>query len=169
MRAMLAAVAARFGLAPRIVAISLLAVAATATAVQFAAYRQMEAHEAEETEAALDRSLALLRQVLSPLGTEWRRDGDTLTLGGTPLNGRNDIVDAVARINGGVATIFAGDLRIATNVVRPDGTRGVGTRLAPGPAYDAAIRDGRTYRGMNEILGRMHRTIYEPVRDASGR
>ena len=67
-----------------------------------------------------------------------------------------------------MATLFLGDLRIATNVVRPDGSRGVGTRLAPGPAFDAAITRGQTYRGENDILGRRHLTIYEPIRDGSG-
>jgi methyl-accepting chemotaxis protein len=70
---------------------------------------------------------------------------------------------------GAVATIFQGDLRVATNVTRPDGSRGTGTRLAPGPAYDAAITRGQTYVGRNEILGRMHLTIYEPLRDRDSR
>jgi methyl-accepting chemotaxis protein len=92
-----------------------------------------------------------------------------LTLGGTALAGRNDIPDAVKAVTGAVATIFQGDLRIATNVQKPDGTRGVGTRLAPGPAFDATLRGGQTFRGRNLILGTMQLTIYEPVRDAAGR
>jgi methyl-accepting chemotaxis protein len=159
----------RIGLVPRLVAIALVAVVVTAGAVQVAAHRALSQAEAEATERTLDRSLAILRQVLAPLGEGWRLEGERLSLGGAVVNGRDDIVDAVARINGGVATIFAGDLRVATNVLRPDGTRGVGTRLAPGAAHDAAIREGRSYRGYNEILGRMHRTIYEPIRDAAGR
>ncbi len=97
------------------------------------------------------------------------RSYEQLTLGGQPVEGRNDLVDTVKRVAGGVATIFQGDLRIATNVQRPDGSRGVGTRLAAGAAYDAALTRGQTYRGMNDILGRPHFTVYEPIRDAAGR
>ena len=113
-------------------------------------------------------NLDLLKEVLRPLGTAWAVQDGRLTLGGQPLEGRNDVVDAVKRVAGGVATIFQGDLRIATNVQRPDGTRGTGTRLAAGSAHDAAITRGQVYRGRNDILGQPHLTIYEPIRDAAG-
>jgi methyl-accepting chemotaxis protein len=103
------------------------------------------------------------------LGGAWRLEGpDRLFRGDVALNGLNTLPDHVRDITGGVATIFAGETRIATNVTKPEGGRAVGTRLAPGPALEA-IRRGEAYRGSNTILGRPHLTIYEPVRDASGR
>lgn len=119
---------------------------------------------------ALQTNLAVLHQQVWAIGTDWLLDEDgRLTLNGRPLNGRDDVVDTVKRVAGGVVTIFAGDTRVATNVTRPDGTRAVGTKLAPGPARDAVLGRGETYQGRADILGAPHLTIYEPVRDASGR
>jgi methyl-accepting chemotaxis protein len=92
-----------------------------------------------------------------------------LLLGATELNGRNDLVDTVRDLSGAAATIFLEDTRIATNVKSLDGSRGIGTKLAPGPAHDAVLRDGRTYQGPGMILGKPYLTIYEPVRDAQAR
>ncbi len=169
LRARLVGTARRIGIVPKLVSVALVAVALAVGAVQFVEIRSYEQRRLAQSQASLDMNLSLLREMLRPLGTEWAvRDGK-LTLGGQPLEGRNDIVDAVKRVAGGVATIFQGDLRIATNVQRPDGTRGVGTRLAAGAAYEASITRGQTFRGRNVILDREHLTIYEPIRDAAGR
>jgi methyl-accepting chemotaxis protein len=158
----------RIGLVQRLVAAAVLAVGAAVAAVQVIDLRAFERREMARAQADLDLNLNLLQEVLRPLGTGWALQDGRLTLGGQPLEGRNDVVDAVKRVAGGVATIFQGDLRIATNVQRPDGARGTGTRLAAGPAHDAAITRGQTYRGTNDILGRAHLTVYEPLRDAAG-
>jgi methyl-accepting chemotaxis protein len=71
------------------------------------------------------------------------RDGQ-LRIGETVLNGNYEIVDKIKRVTGGTATIFQGDARIATNVLKPDGTRAVGTALAKGPAYDAVFSRGES-------------------------
>ena len=130
--------------------------------------RDLHASKTEDVQRSLDVNLALLKDQLRPLGTAWQTDGTTLKLGDTVLNGNIEVVDRVKAIAGGVATVFLGDTRITTNVARPDGTRGVGTKLAPGPAYDAAITRGQTYRGENVILGRRHLTVYEPIRGPQG-
>jgi methyl-accepting chemotaxis protein len=64
---------------------------------------------------------------------------------------------------GGTATVFLMDERISTNVQKPDGSRAIGTRLAPGPVYDRVLNEGRSYRGEAEILGERYITIYEPI------
>ena len=46
-------------------------------------------------------------------------------LGGSPVAGRDDIVDEAAGATGGVATIFSGDERVATSVRKPDGSRAI--------------------------------------------
>jgi methyl-accepting chemotaxis protein len=168
-RLFLARLRDRFGLVPRLVAATLLAVAVAVGAVSAVAVNQIRADLHDDAESRLDMSMAVLKEALRPLGTEWRQEGDRLTLGGQPLNDRNDVVDAVRRTTGAVATIFLGDLRIATNVTRPDGARGTGTRLAAGPVHDKVIRGGATYRGEAQILGQPYITIYEPIRDAGGR
>jgi methyl-accepting chemotaxis protein len=168
-RSTLAACGSRFGLTARVVTTGLIATALMAAAITTWSVRSFETWAFEQAQASLQANLRALKREVSRLGEGFTVEGDRLLVGGQPLNGRNDIVDAVKEVTGGVATLFLGDLGIATNVTRPDGSRGTGTRLSPGPAYDASIRRGETYHGRNEILGRDHLTIYEPIRDASGR
>ncbi|MBY0336164.1 MAG: cache domain-containing protein [Acetobacteraceae bacterium] len=160
--------ARRVSLTARLLLAALLTITLAVVAVQAWTVRSMTM-QAERTAAwDLDQKLIALEEMLRPFGTEWRAEGDRLLLGQTALNDRTDVVDAIARM-GGVATIFRGDRRIATSVRRPDGTRGVGTTLAAGPARDASITRGEIYQGRNDILGRSYVTIYKPVRDAGGR
>src|SRR4051812_3797614 len=91
-----------------------------------------------------------------------------LWAGETVLNGNNEIVDKIKRVTGGTATIFQGDTRIATNVLKPDGARAVGTTLAKGPAYDAVFGRGESYRGPVDILGERYYAAYDPLKDRSG-
>ena len=75
--------------------------------------------------------------------------------GGNLLNRRIQLVDAIKpevfppqiftdrRI--GNVTVFQGDLRIATNVVTPDGARAVGTRLSR-EVYEKVLERGGTGR-----------------------
>jgi methyl-accepting chemotaxis protein len=159
----------RVGMAARILLVCLLAVSGGLAALTAVNTRELSQREEELAASRLEANLRLLRMLLRERGEGYRLEGeDRLTLGGVPLNGANAIPDGVVAIGGGVATIFAGETRIATNVARPDGSRAVGTPLAAGPALEA-IRRGETYRGENTILGRPHLTIYEPLRDPEGR
>ncbi|MCX7373795.1 MAG: methyl-accepting chemotaxis protein [Alphaproteobacteria bacterium] len=118
----------------------------------------------------LDRSLVTLESSLGLLGQGWALDAEgRLLRGGQPVNGRSDVVDVASRSLDGVATIFAGDVRVATSVLNAQGARAVGTRLAAGPAHTAVVQRGERYRGPANILGRDHITIYDPIRDATGR
>jgi methyl-accepting chemotaxis protein len=168
-RAGFSSLGSRFGLTARVVVTGLLATALTVAAMAAWSVRSFESRAYEQAQASLEANLRALKREVGRVGQGFAAEGDRLLAGGEPLNGRNDVVDAVKDVTGGVATLFLGDLRIATNVARPDGSRGTGTKLAAGPAYDASITRGETYRGRNQILGRDHLTIYEPIRDASGR
>ncbi|WP_369061695.1 cache domain-containing protein [Caulobacter sp. 73W] len=66
------------------------------------------------------------------------RQGDQLLANGEPLNGDIASVDHIKELVGGVATVFMGDTRIATNVLEVDGGRAIGTKLAASPVHDAA-------------------------------
>lgn len=147
-----------------IVATTLAVVALTGWAVQ-----SSESRRFAEAQESLEANLRLLKHEVGRVGQGFAVDGGKLTVAGQALNGRNDIVDAVKAVTGGVATLFLGDVRVATNVTRPDGSRDVGTRLAPGVAFEASITRGKTYRGRNVILSRDDLTICEPIRGASGR
>ncbi|WP_169742872.1 methyl-accepting chemotaxis protein [Muricoccus aerilatus] len=159
----------RVGIVARLLLASLLAIVVAVAAVQAWTLRVAYDAQMQAAQGALRTNLAVLRNELSGIGRDWRLDeGGRLSLGGEPLNGREDLVDKVGRITGGVATIFAGDTRVATNVQGPDGVRAVGTKLAAGPARDAVIGRGEAYQGTAEILGAPYLTIYEPVKDGTG-
>jgi methyl-accepting chemotaxis protein len=119
--------------------------------------------------ARLDANMRVAWDVIGTRGSVFSVDGDKLMVGTHVLNGDTQTVDRVKAAVGGVATVFLGDLRITTNIARPDGTRAVGTRLAPGVAYDAVVRDSRSYRGPNIILGQPYFTAYDPIKDAAGK
>ncbi len=110
----------------------------------------------------LDRNISLLRERLFADGDP-RRKGDALYFGERRINEDFTDVDWVKAQAGGTATIFCGDLRIATNVLRPEGGRAIGTRLAAGPVHESIFTHAKTYRGEAEILGVTYLTIYEPI------
>ena len=126
----------------------------------------------QRAQSALDHSLHLLAQTLAdeggPGATFAVRDG-RLQIGQHLITAADPAVDRVRDILGGTATVFQGDTRIATNVMTPAGARAIGTKLAPGPAYEAVLRTGTGFRGEIDILGTPYLTRYEPIRDPDGR
>ena len=83
------------------------------------------------------------------------------------INDNFELPDKVKEICGGTATIFMGDTRVSTNVMKPDGSRAVGTKLQ-GAAFDAVITQGTKYRGEAKILGVPYYTAYDPIKNAQG-
>ena len=93
-------------------------------------------------------------------------------IGGKGQAGDFELVDYVTRMNKGTATIFTKDgdrfVRIATNVMKDDGTRAVGTELNnTTPAY-AAIRSRVAFYGIVDILDHPYFTGYEPLLSKNG-
>jgi hypothetical protein len=98
-------------------------------------------------------------------------EGENLFFGKTHINIDFVIVDGLKSKYGGTATFFVkkgdGFMRVSTNVMK-DGKRAVGTMLDPnGPAI-AAIKQGKTYYGLVDILGSQYDTAYEPVFTTTG-
>jgi methyl-accepting chemotaxis protein len=157
----------RVGIITRLLIGSLLAMLIAVASVQVWTLRAVEENGLQRVQESLNGSMAMLKHELAPLGTAWSTTAEgQLALGTTILNNRNDIVDAVKDVSGAAATVFLNDTRIATNVKNSDGSRGIGTKLAAGAAYDAVLRDGHSYQGAATILGKPYLAIYEPVRDA---
>ncbi|USI72959.1 methyl-accepting chemotaxis protein [Sphingomonas morindae] len=126
---------------------------------------------ASAEEAAVERQEANMRvawDVLHRYGTRFSAQADQLYVDSRPLKGFNEPVDRVKALVNGSATIFAGDLRIATNVIGPDGKRMLGTRLTSDAVRQAVLVEGRPYRGRADIAGRSYFTAYDPIRDAGG-
>ncbi|MBG0565734.1 methyl-accepting chemotaxis protein [Actinoplanes sp. NEAU-A11] len=89
-------------------------------------------------------------------------------------------VDDAESLAGGAVTLFqrmnaAGDLlRVATTIRGKDGKRVIGTYI-PATAADgkpnavaAAIKAGKTFRGVAQVVGTPYISIYDPIKDASG-
>jgi len=123
-----------------------------------AAYHELQSR----SQNSLDQNIELLRRTLYGLG-EPHKVGGELWFGSHCINGQFDAVDKVKSAFGGTATVFLSDERVSTNVQKPDGSRAVGTRLAPGPVYDRVLKEGRSYYGEAEILGERYITVYEPI------
>jgi len=159
----------RLKLATKITVLSCLAMLALAASLVFSTQWALDQDLQKRATERQETNMSVARDVLGRYGSRFSVEGDRLLLDGRTLNGFNDPVDRVKKLVGGTATIFLGDTRIATNVIKEDGGRAVGTKLAPGPVFDAVLRDGKPYRGQAEILGKDYYTAYDPIRDASGK
>jgi methyl-accepting chemotaxis protein len=120
-------------------------------------------------------SMALLEEQIRVRGGAEK--GSTVSVGGKTVNdiviggkgqaGDFAIVDYVTRLNKGTATIFSRDgehfIRIATNVLKDDGTRAVGTELNNTTQAYAELRAQRPFYGVVDILGNPYFTAYEPL------
>jgi methyl-accepting chemotaxis protein len=103
-------------------------------------------------------------------GTNFSVDNNQLYIDSYRVNDTFEIVDSVKEIVGGTCTIFLGDTRVSTNVLREDGSRALGTKLDPtGPAYDAIFNKGKSYLGEVDILGVAYYAQYDPIYDARGK
>ncbi|MGC4397677.1 Cache 3/Cache 2 fusion domain-containing protein [Hydrogenophaga sp. T2] len=92
--------------------------------------------------------------------------------GARKINNNFDVVDGLRKSHQATATIFvkAGDefVRVSTNVLTPEGKRGIGTQLARNAAYEALVK-GQGYCGVIDVLGTAFDACYNPIRDAGGK
>jgi Cache 3/Cache 2 fusion domain len=114
-------------------------------------------------------SMAALKAETAKLGAP-KVQGSDLFFGTTKVS--NDVVDAVVKKQGGVATLFvkSGDqyVRAATTVKKEDGTSAVGTALDPKSPAVAKLNNGEAYYGDATVFGKAYDAGYEPIKDASG-
>ncbi len=92
--------------------------------------------------------------------------------GDRKINNNYDVVDAVRKAHNATATIFVKDgdefVRVSTNVLTPEGKRGVGTQLARNAAYEA-VSKGNQFCGPIDVLGTAFDACYNPIKDAKGK
>jgi methyl-accepting chemotaxis protein len=114
-----------------------------------------------------DSKMKMLHELLNEKGPAKVVNGKLL-FGDYVVNNNFEIVDKLSAIAGGTATIFLGDTRVATTVLKEDGNRAVGTPLV-GVAKDIVINRGMPYRGEADILGVPYFTAYDPIVGPDGR
>jgi len=150
--------------------LKLLAAAATA---MIAAFTTAHAYDPKATIADLDARLA---KIGAPKVEGTDKIGEktvpAMFFGDRKINNNYDVVDGVRKAHNATATVFVreGDefVRVSTNVLTPEGKRGVGTLLARNKAYEAAVR-GEQYCGPIDVLGTAFDSCYNPIKDAAGK
>jgi Cache 3/Cache 2 fusion domain len=130
---------------------------------------------ANDPKATIDMLDARLGKLGAPRleGTAKVADKDVpaIFFGTRRINGNYDIVDEIKKSSGATATVFVKEgeefTRVSTNVLTPEGKRGVGTQLARNAAYSSVIK-GQAFCGTVDVLGKMYDTCYHPIKDVAG-
>lgn len=148
------------------------AIASAALALLALCAQAAHAGDPKETIAALDERLS---KIGSPKVEGTTKIGDkevpAIFFGTRKINGNYDVVDEIKKNSGATATIFVkeGDefVRVSTNVLTPEGKRGVGTNLARAKAYEA-VKAGKEFCGDVDVLGTPFSACYHPIKGAGG-
>ncbi|MBL8223424.1 MAG: cache domain-containing protein, partial [Bryobacterales bacterium] len=98
--------------------------------------------------------------------------------GGVLLNKNLDFIDRLNEIvypegalpfgSAGTATIFLGDVRVATNVRLFEGERAIGTRVSES-VHRAVLDEGRTWLDRAFVVTDWYVSAYQPLLDSQGR
>ncbi len=121
-----------------------------------------EANKAAVVKAISDLELGY-EIIDSKFPGEWELRGDQLYKGETLINNNTQIVDLIGELSqGNIVTIFAGEIRVATNV-RENGSRAVGTPVSA--EVKEKIFKGQRFTGAASVLGSNYQTAYMPLRN----
>lgn len=121
-----------------------------------------------QAQSSQEKNMRVAWQILHEQGNDFKIENGQLANGTYIISHNFDLVDKIKELVGGKATIFMGDTRVSTNVMKPDGSRAIGTRLAPGSVYDTVLKQGKTYRGQADVLGVPYFTAYDPIKNSAG-
>lgn len=146
---------------------------ATSAALLALAAGSAQANSPQEAIAALDARLA---KIGAPKVEGSDKLGDktvpVLFYGARKINANYDVVDEIRKSTGASATVFVKDgdefVRVSTNVLTPEGKRGVGTQLARNKAYESVAK-GQSWCGDIDVLGTAFNACYNPIKDAGGK
>ncbi len=106
-------------------------------------------------------------------------DGTVLGVvyGGIMLNRRYSLVDRIRNaVYGdevyegkplGTVTIFLGDVRVTTNVIKADSTRAIGTRVSD-EVYAKVLEQGMRFWDRAFVVNDWYLSAYDPIKDPSG-
>ncbi|NMB78303.1 MAG: PAS domain-containing protein, partial [Methanomicrobiales archaeon] len=132
--------------------------------------RGMTSNSYDLSKTKLDGDLNLLRNRYAAYGSP-SISGGKLAYGSQVVNDNFAIVDSIETDMGSKATVFQkiGDkaIRVSTNVIGADGKRAVGTEVSAA-VYDAVIKNGKTYYGTADVVGKKYVVAYEPILSSNG-
>ena len=146
---------------------------ATAAALMLAALGSAHAYVPKETIADLEARLAKIgAPKLDGSEEVGGKKVPAIYFGDRKINNNYDVVDAVRKAHSATATVFVKDgdefVRVSTNVLTPEGKRGVGTQLAHNAAYEL-VSKGQPFCGPIDVLGTAFDACYNPIKDAGGK
>jgi hypothetical protein len=144
-----------------------------AASLMLGALTVAHAYDPKATIADLDARLAKIgAPKIEGTDTAGDRTVPAIYFGERKINNNYDVVDAVRKAHEATATVFVKDgdefVRVSTNVLTPEGKRGVGTQLARNKAYEAVIK-GEQYCGPIDVLGTAFDACYNPIKGAGGK
>jgi len=90
-------------------------------------------------------------------------------------NSPTPLVDTIMSLTGTTCTVFQtmnpqGDLlRVATNILKTNGKRAVGTYIPSSSIVARTIKSGKTFRGTAYVVNAWYLTQYRPIKDAYGK
>ncbi|MCR5302258.1 MAG: cache domain-containing protein [Lachnospiraceae bacterium] len=130
----------------------------------FARIRVTNSMEAEVFNG-LHSSVLAVRSALGEINTDpYELNGDFLMKGNFNVTNETGIVDDVKAGTGTVTTIFFGDTRYATSVVKPGTNERVLYTQAGEKVIDTVLKGGQEYSASNvDIVGSKYYTYYVPL------
>jgi methyl-accepting chemotaxis protein len=146
-------------------------------------FSQSQLNRQSAADAAMVRQMMSLRVLIDKfsehfpeISTQYDSSGAVtrVTWDALPELPNHDLIDRVGQVSGETATLFGWDaqqgdfLRLTTNIIKPDGTRAVGTWLGTSNPVHTAMLQRQTFFGDATILGKDYYTIYQPILDAAG-
>ena len=119
-------------------------------------------------EFAIQKAEADLKQSESFIDSkypgDWELKDNKLYKGSAMMNDNTEIVDEIGENTGDTVTIFQGDTRVTTNVMK-DGQRVVGTQISQEVA-DVVLTKGEHYSGEADVQGHIYHAAYMPLKNA---
>lgn len=97
---------------------------------------------------------------------EWSVKDGILYKGDVQINENYEVIDELTEGTEILATLFQNDTRISTNV-QENGQRMIGTQ-ASAEVVEQVLKQGGTYSGTADILGRSAQTCYVPIKNEAG-
>ncbi len=130
--------------------------------------RLLDEKEKWEAINQVSKAKSVVRLPKMALGNGWIGHNDASDV-------RTPIVDKMMSLTGTTCTIFQtmnpqGDLlRIATNILKNNGKRAVGTYIPSTSVVARTIRSGKTYYGTAFVVNAWYLTQYRPIKDERGK
>jgi methyl-accepting chemotaxis protein len=77
-------------------------------------------------------------------------------------------VDEIKKRYGVECTVFQGDTRVSTTIIR-DGKRAVGTKMDNPRVIETVLQKSERFVNKNKIMGKNYDTAYSPIKDVDGK